>query len=113
MPKKERERIVREHLCMVGLERYAHAWPKQLSGGMRRRAAIAAVFANDLDVLLMDEPFVGSDHVRRATLYEVLLNLWQRSQRTVLFITHDIDEALALADRSSSWSAATRSRSCR
>ncbi|MFN8203725.1 MAG: ABC transporter ATP-binding protein [Solirubrobacteraceae bacterium] len=99
VPKKERERIVREHLCMVGLERYAHAWPKQLSGGMRRRAAIAAVFANDPDVLLMDEPFVGLDHVRRATLYEVLLNLWQRSQRTVLFITHDIDEALALADR--------------
>lgn len=99
VPKKERERIVREHLCMVGLERYAHAWPKQLSGGMRRRAAIAAVFANDPDVLLMDEPFVGLDHVRRATLHEVLLNLWQRSQRTVLFITHDIDEALALADR--------------
>jgi NitT/TauT family transport system ATP-binding protein len=66
---------------------------------MRRRVAIAAVFANEPEVLLMDEPFVGLDYARRATLHEVLLELWQRSRPTVFFITHDIDEALALADR--------------
>ena len=61
--------------------------------------AIAAVFANEPEVLLMDEPFVGLDYVRRADLHEVLLELWQRSKSTVFFITHDVDEALALADR--------------
>jgi NitT/TauT family transport system ATP-binding protein len=81
------------------MEDYARAWPKQLSGGMRRRAAIAAVFANEPEVLLMDEPFVGLDYARRATLHDVLLELWERSRPTVFFITHDIDEALALADR--------------
>jgi NitT/TauT family transport system ATP-binding protein len=66
---------------------------------MRRRVAIAAVFANEPDVLLMDEPFVGLDYVRRATLHKVLLDLWEGSGCTVFFITHDVDEALALADR--------------
>jgi NitT/TauT family transport system ATP-binding protein len=97
--KAERERVVAHHLKMVDLENYARAWPKQLSGGMRRRVAIAAVFANGPDVLLMDEPFVGLDYTRRAKLHDVLLDLWQESRRTVFFITHDIDEALALADR--------------
>lgn len=99
VPKEERKRIVDSYLKLIGLERFASAWPKQLSGGMRRRVAIAAVFANEPEVLLMDEPFVGLDYVRRADLHKVLLELWERSKNTVFFITHDIDEALALGDR--------------
>ena len=99
VPKKERQEIIDRYLKIVGLEDFAGAWPRQLSGGMRRRVAIAAVFANEPDVLLMDEPFVSLDYVRRATLHNVLLDLWQGSGRTVFFITHDVDEALALGDR--------------
>ena len=99
VPRRERDEIVQRYLKIIELERFARAWPKQLSGGMRRRVAIAAVFANEPDVLLMDEPFVGLDYVRRATLHKVLLDLWEGSGCTVFFITHDIDEALALADR--------------
>jgi NitT/TauT family transport system ATP-binding protein len=99
VPAAERREIIDRYLKIVDLERFAQAWPKQLSGGMRRRVAIAAVFANQPDVLLMDEPFVGLDYVRRAKLHKVLLDLWQASRRTVFFITHDIEEALMLADR--------------
>ena len=99
IPKAERAEIVDRYLKLVGLEDRATAWPKQLSGGMRRRVAIASVFANEPRVLLMDEPFVGLDYVRRADLHRVLLELWQRSKSTVFFVTHDLDEALALADR--------------
>jgi NitT/TauT family transport system ATP-binding protein len=99
MPKAEREQVVARYLDIVGLTRFAKAWPKQLSGGMRRRAAIAAVFANEPDVLLMDEPFVGLDFARRAILHQVLLDLWTRANNTIFFITHDLDEALALASR--------------
>ena len=99
VPRHERKEIVERYLKIIELEKFARAWPKQLSGGMRRRVAIAAVFANEPDVLLMDEPFVGLDYVRRATLHKVLLDLWEGSGCTVFFITHDVDEALALADR--------------
>ena len=99
VPKHEREETVARLLDVVGLTRFAHAWPKQLSGGMRRRAAIAAVFANEPDVLLMDEPFVGLDYARRAVLHQVLVDLWSRAGNTVFFVTHDLDEALALASR--------------
>jgi NitT/TauT family transport system ATP-binding protein len=99
VPKAEREEIVSRYLDIVGLTRFAKAWPKQLSGGMRRRAAIAAVFANEPDVLLMDEPFVGLDFARRAVLHQVLIELWSRAQNTIFFVTHDLDEALALASR--------------
>lgn len=99
MPKAERAAKVEHYLQLIGLEDYARAWPRQLSGGMRRRVAIAAVFANEPDVLLMDEPFVGLDYARRATLHAVLLELWGGTGRTVFFVTHDIDEAIILADR--------------
>jgi NitT/TauT family transport system ATP-binding protein len=99
VPKAEREEIVSRYLEIVGLTRFAKAWPKQLSGGMRRRAAIAAVFANEPDVLLMDEPFVGLDFARRAVLHNVLVELWSRARNTIFFVTHDLDEALALASR--------------
>jgi len=100
VPRIERDRIVRHYAETIGLEKFINAWPKQLSGGMRRRVAIASVFANEPDVLLMDEPFVGLDYVRRAQLHKVLLDLWEESgNRAVYMITHDIDEAFVLADR--------------
>jgi NitT/TauT family transport system ATP-binding protein len=100
IPKDERKAVVAEMLKIIGLEKFANAWPKQLSGGMRRRVAIAAVFANKPQVLLMDEPFVGIDYLRLAQLHEVLLDLWQEAEkRAVFMVTHDIDEALTLADR--------------
>jgi NitT/TauT family transport system ATP-binding protein len=99
VPKAEREETVARLLDVVGLTRFARAWPKQLSGGMRRRAAIATVFANEPSVLLMDEPFVGLDFARRAVLHKVLLDLWSRAGNTIFFVTHDLDEALALATR--------------
>jgi NitT/TauT family transport system ATP-binding protein len=100
IPKAERKAVVAEMLKIIGLEKFADAWPKQLSGGMRRRVAIAAVFANKPDVLLMDEPFVGIDYLRLAQLHKVLLELWQEAEkRAVFMVTHDIDEALTLADR--------------
>jgi NitT/TauT family transport system ATP-binding protein len=100
VPKAERQQIVQHYLQTVGLEKFANAWPKQLSGGMRRRVAIAAVFANKPDVLLMDEPFVGLDYLRLSQMHEVLLELWQtEGMRTVFMITHDVDEAITLADR--------------
>jgi NitT/TauT family transport system ATP-binding protein len=99
VPRRERDAIASHYLKLIELERFARAWPRQLSGGMRRRVAIAAVLANRPDVLLMDEPFTGLDYVRRERLYRVLESLWQEVGCTVFFITHDIDEALTLADR--------------
>ena len=100
VPKAKRDKLVEHYLKLIGLEKFAKAWPKQLSGGMRRRVAIAAVFANEPEVLLMDEPFVGLDYLRREHLHRVLLDLWDESgHRAVFMITHDVDEALALADR--------------
>lgn len=83
----------------VGLGDWRQAWPRQLSGGMRKRVAIAAVFANDPSVLLMDEPFGALDFFTREKLQRLLLQLWEETSKTVLFVTHDVDEALLLADR--------------
>lgn len=90
---------VDHYLREVGLTGREGAWPKELSGGMRKRVAIAAVFANDTDVLLMDEPFGSLDYFTRASLHETLLSLWQETGKTTVFVTHDVDEALKLADR--------------
>ncbi|TPW78274.1 ABC transporter ATP-binding protein [Schumannella sp. 10F1B-5-1] len=83
----------------VGLAGRERAWPKELSGGMRKRVAIAAVFANDPDILLMDEPFGSLDYFTRAALHETLLKLWAETAKTTVFVTHDVDEAIKLADR--------------
>jgi NitT/TauT family transport system ATP-binding protein len=100
VPVSERKQVVDELLATIGLTEFANAWPKQLSGGMRRRVAIAAVFANRPDVLLMDEPFVGLDYFMLRQMHDVLLDLWKtESSRAIFMITHDIDEALTLADR--------------
>ena len=97
--KKEVMKIAREHLALVGLSSVARAWPRELSGGMRARVAIAAVFANDPPILLADEPFGALDYVTRRQLHTVLRDLWQRTRKTVLFVTHDVDEAMMLGTR--------------
>ena len=99
VPRAERRRIAEEHLRLVGLERFADFFPKDLSGGMRKRVQIAAVFANSPEVLLMDEPFGSLDYVTKVTLQQELLRIWTQERKTTLFVTHDIEEATFLADR--------------
>jgi NitT/TauT family transport system ATP-binding protein len=84
---------------MVGLEQFADALPKMLSGGMKQRCAIARAYAVNPSILLMDEPFGALDALTRVKLQEQLLATWSREKRTVVFITHDVDEAVFLANR--------------
>ena len=99
VPKEERSRIAERLLKQVGLEHRADAYPYQLSGGMKQRVAIARALAYDADVLLMDEPFGALDAQTRLDMQTLLLDIWQSMKKTVLFVTHDIDEAIYLADR--------------
>ncbi|MGH2976545.1 MAG: ABC transporter ATP-binding protein, partial [Solirubrobacterales bacterium] len=99
LSKREQEQGVNRYCEAVGLAHVADAWPKELSGGMRKRVAVAAAFANDPSLLLMDEPFGSLDFVTRATLHTMLLELWQATKKTIVFVTHDVDEALKLSDR--------------
>ncbi|MCS6872246.1 MAG: ABC transporter ATP-binding protein [Anaerolineae bacterium] len=91
--------IAREWIARVKLERFAEAYPYQLSGGMQQRVGLARAFAYNAEVLLMDEPFAALDAQTRLILQDTLLELWQASGSTVIFVTHSIDEALTLADR--------------
>jgi len=99
VPAKERERRALVELERVGLAEFAGAYPSELSGGMRQRAGIARALAADPEVLLMDEPFGAVDHLTRIQLQEDLLTLWSQQRRTVVFVTHDVGEAVYLADR--------------
>lgn len=99
VPKAERVEIAMRFLEEVGLAHVAKAWPKELSGGMLKRVAIATTFANAPQLLLMDEPFASVDYVTRLQLHRCVLDLWGEHRLTAVFVTHDVDEALTLADR--------------
>ena len=99
LPAAERKAIARRFLANVGLEGFENSYPKQLSGGMMQRVALARALANGPSVLLMDEPFGALDSQTRSLMQELLLKIWEKAHNTVLFITHDIDEAILLGDR--------------
>ena len=99
MPATGRAAVVGEWLQRVGLVGFEHHYPKQLSGGMQQRTAIARALANDPAILLLDEPFGALDNQTRALMQELLLGIWERERKTVLFVTHDIEEAIFLASR--------------
>ncbi|MEA2098214.1 MAG: ABC transporter ATP-binding protein [Patescibacteria group bacterium] len=97
--KEKREEIARKYLKLVGLEGFEDSYPFELSGGMKQRAALARVLAKDSEILLMDEPFASVDAQTSNKLQEELVNLWQKTMKTIIFITHSIDEAVYLSDK--------------
>lgn len=90
--------ITDKYLKIVGLEEYKHYYPRELSGGMKQRVAIARAFAYPSDILLMDEPFKGLDMDLKTNLSEAFISLWKKDKKTVVFVTHDMNEAMVLAD---------------
>ena len=99
VPPPERRQRALELLDKVGLKGFEDAYPKALSQGMRQRVALARTFSLDAPILLMDEPFGALDAQTKLQLEDVLLSLWQREQRTVVFVTHDLSEAVSMSDR--------------
>ena len=99
LSKEKVQKSVNEHLAMIGLTEFRNHYPAELSGGMKQRVALARVLAFDPEVLLMDEPFGALDAQTREAMQEELTRLWERSGKTIVFVTHDIDEAVYLGDR--------------
>jgi NitT/TauT family transport system ATP-binding protein len=99
LPREEREARAQSFIDLVGLTGFEDSYPSQLSGGMKQRTAIARTLAFDPNILLMDEPFGALDAQTRSLMQEELLSIWQRSRKTVIFVTHDVQEAVYLADR--------------
>jgi ABC-type nitrate/sulfonate/bicarbonate transport system ATPase subunit len=105
MPATEQAEIVGRFIAEVGLTGFESHFPKQLSGGMQQRVALARALANDPKILLLDEPFGALDNQTRALMQELLLSIWELHKKTVLFVTHDIDEAIFMANRCAVFSA--------
>jgi NitT/TauT family transport system ATP-binding protein len=99
MPKAQRHAVAREYLALAGLAHAAERYPNELSGGMQQRVGVVRALANEPDVLLMDEPFASVDAQTRMTLQEELTRIWAARRPTVVFITHDVNEAVFLANR--------------
>jgi len=99
VPRQERDAVADHWIARVGLTRFARAYPSQLSGGMKQRVAIARALAYDSELLLMDEPLGALDAQTRLTLQEELLRLWDETGKTVVYVTHGLEEAVLLADR--------------
>ncbi len=99
MPKQQQKELVDYYLNIIGLAQFANSYPKELSGGMKQRVAIARSLANEPEILLMDEPFGALDAQTREQLQEFMLDLWDKTHITVLTITHDVSEAVFLSQR--------------
>jgi sulfonate transport system ATP-binding protein len=99
LPAAEKERAVRDHIALVGLEGFENAYPHQLSGGMAQRAAIARALVNRPSILLLDEPFGALDALTRSNLQQELRRIWQTEKISMVLVTHDVEEAVYLGDR--------------
>lgn len=99
VPEAQRREIVARYMVQVGLKGFERHFPKMLSGGMQQRTALARALANDPKILLLDEPFGALDNQTRALMQELLLGIWEADRKTVLFVTHDIDESIFMANR--------------
>ena len=105
MPEAQQKERAAYFIAKVGLRGFENHYPKQLSGGMQQRTAIARALANDPKILLMDEPFGALDNQTRVLMQELLLGIWEAERKTVMFVTHDIDEAIFMANRVAVFSA--------
>ncbi len=98
-PKKERRELCQKYIDLVGLNGFERSYPKQLSGGMKQRVGIARAYANNPEILLMDEPFGALDAQTRYSMQDEILKIWETDKRTVIFVTNNIEEAVYLGDR--------------